>query len=476
VDENQIRMVVREVIQEVLGAASAAPAGTQSSSTGQAGVFGKIEDAIAAAKAAQAQLESMTLEQRGKIIQALRDTTLQYADDFSRRTVQETGMGRFEHKVLKHHGVSRFTPGIEMLTTQAWSGDHGLTIEEMAPFGVIGAVTPSTHPVPTLVCNSINFIAGGNVGVFNPHPSAKNVSAYAVDILNRAMMAAGAPANCIATVAEPTIESAQALFRHPDVAVLLITGGPGVVAEAMKAPKRAICAGPGNPPVVVDETADIRRAARAITDGASFDNNILCIGEKQVFCVESVFDRLKAEMLAYNCVELNAAQIDALAGKAFGVKNTRSCTGARLNRELVGRNASVLAQSIGLSVPDSTMLLIGETDFEHVFVQEEQMMPFVPLVRCRDVAEAIDMAVKSEHGHRHTSLIHSLNVATMSEMARRAKTTIFVKNGPSYAGLGNGGEGYPSYSIATPTGEGITTPCTFTRKRRCALVDYFRII
>jgi len=489
VDENQIRQVVRDVIREVLSGPAAGAAGVASSGSrplpsgvsapgggSLMGVFDNVDDAVAAAKTAQTQLAELTVEQRGKIIAALREMTLKYAEDFSRRTREETGIGRVAHKIIKHQNVARFTPGMETLTTQAWSGDHGLTIEEMAPWGVIGAVTPVTHPIPTLLNNTICFIASGNTAVFNPHPGGKRVSAYALDITNRTMVAAGAPANCITCIAEPTIESAQKIFSHRDIALLLITGGPGVVAEAMKASKRAICAGPGNPPVVVDETADIPRAARCIIDGGAFDNNVLCIGEKEVFCVDSVFNRLKDEMLKYNCVELNAKQIADLSKQAFGVADATNCAGARLNRNLVGRDASVLAQSIGLTVPESTMMLIGETPFEHVFVQEEQMMPFLPLVRCRNVGEAIEMALKAEHHFFHTSIIHSLNVATMSEMARKVNTTIFVKNGPSYAGDGIGGEGYSSFSIATPTGEGITTPATFTRKRRCALIDYFRIV
>mgnify|MGYP000350857223 CR=1 FL=1 len=476
-DENRIRAVVREVVQEVmLSAPAAGRAATPAGPGSLAGVFQTVDEAVAAARKAFGALSDVSIEKRKAIIQALRDVTLKHAEDFSRRTRDETGMGRVDHKIRKHVGVAMTTPGVEALETKAWSGDHGLTIEEQAPWGVIGAVTPSTHPVPTMVCNTINFIASGNTAVFAPHPAGKKVSAYALDILNRAMMAAGAPPNCITCIAEPTIETAQQMFTHPDVNLLLITGGPGVVKEAMKAPKRAICAGPGNPPVVVDETADIRRAARAIIDGGAFDNNVLCIGEKEVFCVESVFNQLKAEMLAYNCVELTRPQIDALAEKAFGVKDATNCAGARLSRDLVGRDAAVLARAIGLTVPESTMMLIGETPFQHVFVHEEQMMPFLPLVRCRNVDEAIDMALKAEHGFKHTSIIHSTNIVAMSKMARLVNTTIFVKNGPSYAGDGAGGEGYSSYSIATPTGEGITTPATFTRKRRCALIDYFRII
>ena len=484
--EQEIRSVVEEVLRRIQAPAPSPPetgcliqpepAPAASADGGEDGVFDDVDGAVAAAEKAHLSLMSMTLERRGRIIQALRETALRYKEDFARRTVEETGMGRVEDKIKKFIGVATLTPGIEDLPTQAWSGDRGLTIQEAAPYGVIGAVTPSTHPVPTMLNNAISFIAAGNSGVFNGHPGGKRVFNYGVQIFNRAIVEAGGPPNLITSLREPTMETGRAIFSHPKIRLLLVTGGPGVVRAAMAASKRAICAGPGNPPVVVDETADLAHAARCIVEGASFDNNILCIGEKEVFVVESIFDAFKAEMLKQPCYELNAQQIEALAQKAFTLEGGAGCASPVLNRALVGRNAEVLAAAIGLTIDPSIRLLIGETGPDHLFVVEEQMMPFVPLVRCRDVHEAIDRALVAEHGYGHTALMHSRNVENMSKMARLVNTTIFVKNGPSLAGLGAGGEGYTSYSIASPTGEGITTARTFTRMRRCALVDYFRII
>ncbi len=485
VEEQEIRSVVQEVLSKLQGGGEAPESGpllhpesegSASADGGDDGVFEDIEKAIQAAEKAQGYLMDLTLEARGKIIQALRETGLQYKEDFSRRTVEETGMGRFEHKIEKFISVATMTPGIEDLKTEAWSGDRGLTIEEHAPYGVFGCITPSTHPVPTMLNNAISLIAAGNSAVFNGHPAGKRVFAYALQIFNRAIVDAGGPPNLIVCVKEPTIESATVLFNHPKIRVLLITGGPGVVQAAMKAPKKAICAGPGNPPVVVDETADLTNAAQGIFDGATFDNNILCIGEKEVFAVDSIFDELKAELLKLPCYELNAQQIEALSKKAFNLEDGVGCAAPVLSRELVGKNADVLAASIGLTIDPSVVLLIGETTADHLFVEEEQMMPFLPLVRCKDVHEAINHALKAEHGYGHTSIIHSKNVENMSKMARLVNTTLFIKNGPCTAGLGSGGEGYISFSIASPTGEGVTTARTFTRMRRCTLVDYFRII
>ncbi|MBM3335567.1 aldehyde dehydrogenase EutE [Candidatus Sumerlaeota bacterium] len=474
-DEDLIRKIVKEVVE---GLAKTQPA-PQPASGGGVGVFQTVNEAVQAAIAAQRQLVGMTLEARARIIEAIRQAARQNAEDFSRRKVEETGLGRVEDEIGKHMLAADKTPGLEILRTDAFSGDHGLTIIEMAPYGVIGCVTPLTHPTATMVNNAISLIAAGNSGVFNGHPKGKRVFAYAVDILNRAIAAVGGPVPLICCIAEPTVETARELFCHPDIPVLLITGGPAVVAEAMKAPKRVIAAGPGNPPVVVDETADIAKAARDIIAGASFGNDELCLGEKEVFAVEAIFDQLKREMIRLGCVELNRDQIDALGRLAFQVESGPLKFGAvepRLNRDLVGKNADHLAKLIGLTVAPTTRLLIGETAPDHLWVMEEQLMPFVPLVRARDADHAIEMAIVAERGYHHTAVMHSRNIVAMDKMARLVNTTIFVKNGPSLAGAGVGGEGYTSFSIAGPTGEGLTTARDFTRQRRCVLVDYFRII
>ena len=170
---------------------------------------------------------------------------------------------------------------------------------------------------------------------------------------------------------------------------------------------------------------------------------------------------------------LNTSQIDALTKQAFKPDKEGK---PHVNKDFVGKDAAVLAAGGGVRVPPATQLLVGETDKDHLFVQEEQMMPFVPFVRVKNVDEAIDLAIESEHGYRHTALIHSRNLDTITKFGRRANVTLFVVNGASLAGLGLGGEGYLSYSIATPTGEGITTPLTFTRYRRVMMTGSLRMI
>ena len=475
-DEIQIQSVVEQVVRRLVAereapAVIAPPARYEDK--GDDGLFDDLEEAIAAASEAQRALEAMSLAQRRDLIAAIRRESMAHSKGIAQKTVEETGMGKVPHKIRKLEVVVQHTPGVEDLQPTAWTGDNGLTVVEMAPFGVIAAVTPSTHPVPTMVNNAISFIAAGNSAVFAPHPSAKEVSALGLQMLNRAIVCAGGPPNLLVAVREPSIETAQSLFVHPDIDLVLVTGGGGVVKAAMQAPKRVIAAGPGNPPVVVDETADIEKAALGIIEGGGFDNNILCIGEKEIFAVQSVADDLMRHLKAKHCVELDRSQIDALTKIAFPRDENGDWM---LNRDLVGRSAHVLAAQIGLNISPDTELLIGEVENEHDFVQHEQMMPFVPLVRTPDVHTAIDWAIRAEQGYRHTAVMHSKNVENMTVMARRCKCTIFVKNGASSAGLGAGGEGYTSFSIATPTGEGCTSARTFTRQRRCALIDYFRIV
>ena len=475
IDAEVIRRIVNEVVKSVASRIDQPQTSPEIivKSTGGKGVFNSISDAVRAARQAFERLNSLKLEDRARIIEAIRKSCRDHAQEFARMTHQETGMGRYEDKVQKMYIAADKTPGLEDLYTEAYSGDHGLTVVERSPYGVIGSITPSTHPVPTLVNNAISMIAAGNSVVFNPHPGGKNVFKYAINIFNDAIEKAGGPPNLISCVNEPTIETAQEIFTHPDIDLLVVTGGPGVVDAAMKSSKRVIAAGPGNPPVVVDETADLKKAAKSIVDGGAFDNNLFCTAEKEIFVVDSVADKLKRELLNYHCYELTYNQINKLADAAI---TDRTKEHPVMNRKLVGRNASVLAEVVGIKIDDSIRFLIGETEHEHIFVKAEQLMPFIPIVRVRNVDEAIELAVKYEHGFHHTAIMHSLNLQALDKMAKLSQVTIFVKNGPSYAGLGVGGQGTTTYTIAGTTGEGITTARTFTRMRRCVLVDYFRIV
>ena len=451
--------------------ATARPQST-SSADGRFGVFASVDDAVRAAKDSQQQLLRLSLDERDQIVTLVKQIAKDRAHEWGKLELDETKIGRLDHKIEKLQ-ILELVPGVEFLRTRAESGSNGISLEEFAPFGVIGAITPVTHSIPTLTANVISMVAAGNAIVANAHPSGANCAAVAVREYNRAIAGKFGIEHLITCILPPSLRTAEELFAHRGVDLLVVTGGPGVARAALRASKRAIVAGPGNPPVVVDETACLKNAADSIVKGAAYDNNLLCIGEKQVFCVESVFDKLLEQMQKHGAYVLSAAQVEQLTKLAFTVNKEGK---AHVNKDLVGRDASILAEQIGLRVPPATQLLIGETKFEHPFVEEEQMMPFVPFVRTRDADEAIELAVKSEHGYRHTAIIHSRNLDTITKFGRAADVTLFIVNGPSMAGLGLNGEGYLSYSIATPTGEGVTTPLTFTRFRRTMIKGSLRMV
>jgi aldehyde dehydrogenase len=471
VTDELIRSVVQEVLTHVRNGHARAPSGN---GRGQRwGVFDDVAAAVSAAAEAQREFELRGLDDRRRAVQCIRDICAKQADTLGREELEETQIGRLEHKIEKLKVVADRIPGVEFLRTDAFSGEHGIALQEYAPFGVIGVITPVTHSLPTLASNAINMLAAGNALVCNPHPSGAKIACKGTRLFNQAIHDAIGLDNLITIVENPTLESAQAIFDHRDVKLLCVTGGPAVGRAAMRSPKRAIVAGPGNPPVVVDETADLENAARSIIDGAAYDNNLLCIGEKEVFAVAAIFDELLEAMTHFRAVRLNAAQVQALTKVAFPAGEGGK---PHLNKDLIGKDAAVLAKAAGFSVPADTLLLFGETDEHNPFVDHEQMMPFVPFVRVPDVDTAIALAKKYEHGFKHTAIIHSRNVETITRMGREMDVTLYIHNGPSMAGLGSGGEGYLSFSIATPTGEGVTTPLTFTRQRRSTTVRALRVI
>jgi aldehyde dehydrogenase len=443
---------------------------------GKFGVFQDANEACAAAQEAYLQLKEKGVAARRKIEEIVKTMAEKNAEAWGKLELDETKIGRLDHKIAKLQ-IIKLVPGVDWLRPDGRSGDHGITLEEYTPFGVVGAVTPSTHSIPTISGNIVNIAAAGNAVVFNAHPGAARCAATAVRAYNEAIYRETGIENIACVIEKPTLDSFNALCKHEHVRLLLVTGGPMVVKAAMQTGKRAICAGPGNPPVLVDDTACMKRAARAIIQGAAFDNNLLCIGEKQVFVLEVIADKLMAEMEQNGALRLSNAQLEALTKAAFTFKEGQGggCAHASVNKDFIGKDPSVLAKAAGVNLPAGTQLLFAETDAKHPFVEEEQMMPFLPIVRVKSVEEGIERALESEHGYKHTSIIHSHDVEHMTAMGRALDTTLFIKNGASMCGLGLGGEGYLSYSIATPTGEGVTNPRTFTRVRRCVMVDNLRI-
>ena len=449
--------MVQEIVQEVMAKMQIADA-----PAGKHGVFKDMNDAIEAAKKAQLVVKTMSMDQREKIITCIRKKIKENAEVLARMGVEETGMGNVGDKILKHHLVADKTPGTEDITTTAWSGDRGLTLIEMGPFGVIGAITPCTNPSETVLCNTMGMLAGGNTVVFNPHPAAVKTSIYAINLLNEASLESGGPDNIAVTVEKPTLETSNIMMKHKDIHLIAATGGPGVVTAVLSSGKRGI--GAGNPPALVDDTADIRKAARDIVNGCTFDNNLPCIAEKEVVAVSSVVDELMHYMLTENdCYLASKEEQDKLVETVLA--------GGKLNRKCVGRDAKTLLSMIGVQAPANTRCIIFEGPKEHPLITTELMMPILGIVRAKDFDDAVEQAVWLEHGNRHSAHIHSKNIDNITKYAKAIDTAILVKNGPSYSALGFGGEGFCTFTIASRTGEGLTSASTFTKRRRCVMTD-----
>jgi acyl-CoA reductase-like NAD-dependent aldehyde dehydrogenase len=465
---DQIERLVDKVVER-LREAEARPAAPVYLRGRTPGSFDDLDQAVAAANRAFEIWKDLALATRAKCIAAVRKACLDHLDEIAEKAVAETGLGRVGHKKIKNRVAIEKTPGLEILDTVAFTGDDGLTLHERAPFGTLLSITPSTNPTETIINNAIGMIAAGNSVVFNVHPGAKQISRAVIGWINEAIVGSGGPANVVACIAEPTIESAQALMKHRGIQVVVVTGGGAVVKQAMSCGKRAICAGPGNPPVVVDETANLEQAGLDVVLGAGMDNNIICIVEKELFVVRSVADALKRELLRNGAFEVHGADLSRL-------EKTVVTRDGHVNRDFIGKDARRIAEAAGIRVEGDPPILLAEVESTHPFVRLEMLMPVLPMVRVQDVEVAIREAVKAEHGYFHTAVMHSRSIDNLHEMARAVNTSLFVKNAPSYAGLGVGGEGYTAWTIAGSSGDGLTTARTFTRERRCTLKDKFRIV
>jgi propionaldehyde dehydrogenase len=430
-------------------------------------------EAVTAALRAQLAWQwDFSLDERKHIINSTRaklscDETV---DGLAALSIEETGMGRLDDKAVKIRLALEKTPGPEFFRTNALTGDHGLAIEELSPFGVITALTPSTDPSPTVINNALCMISGGNGVVFAPHQAAIRSTLQTAEKLSEALVELGAPEGLITAIAKPEPENLLRLMNHESVSLICATGGRSAIASALRSGKPAIAAGPGNPPVLVDETADLRRAADDIITGCSFDNNVTCISEKELFVVHQVADELRKHMLE--------------GGRAFALSNPSDVkkllgvvlSDGALNRTMIGRSPAYILSKIGIRVPDDVRLILVETGETHPFVQQELLMPILPMVRVADFEDGLCSAVRVEHSLRLSGAIHSTNINNMSKMARAMETAIFTKNAPSLSSIGYNGDCPTAFTIATTTGQGPVTPLSFCRTRRCVLSGSFRIV
>lgn len=475
IDQAQIEQIVTEVMRNIQAGSttvvtppppvsappSASPAAETPDLSRIAGVFETVDQCVTAAAKAQQELAALPLSKRAEIVQAIRDVGVAHARETARMAVEETKMGRVEDKIVKNESCAKRTPGVEDLQATLDRGEFGMTLTELIPFGVVCAVTPVTNPTSTIINNGIMFIAGGNAAVFCPHPAAKACTLTMMGLVNEAVAAAGGPPNLLTSVANPTLRTVKEAMDHKGTHIICATGGPALVKAALESPKRAVCAGPGNPPALIDSTADLAQAARDCIAGASFDNNMICIAEKEFIVEESVADEFMQELERNGAYRLSPSEAARLVPLIMAEGHP--------NRDFIGRNASVILQAARISVsgdPRIAFLEAGPTD---PLVVEEQMMPILPVVRARNFADAMEIARNAEGGRRHTIVIHSRNTENITEFLNATRPTVFVANGPATAGDGADGEGHLAMTLAGPTGEGFTRPSTFCRERRIAL-------
>ncbi len=443
------------------------------------GVFATVDAAIEATHKAQREFYvNCTKEGREAILTAIREAVLARAEDFAKMVREETKLGRVEDKIAKHHLTAMKTPGTEVLDTKVWSGDNGISLGERAPYGVIGAVTPVTNPTETIVNNAISMLAGGNAVTFNVHPSSKVVSAVMIDLLNKTIVEAGGPENLVTMVKEPTLETLNEIAQSPLINMLVGTGGPGLVKAILQSGKKGVGAGAGNPPVIVDASANLELAAAGVYGGASFDNNLLCIGEKEVFVEEAVADAFLDKLEEVGAYVLTAEEAEQLTKQILTLdefEGTKPCTAHEIARvwhpvkKHVGQDAGEILKSIGIESDTRLAVMLVEND--HPLVHVEQMMPVLPVVICKDIDEAIERAVAAERANKHSACIYSGNIENVTKFGARINTTIFAHNGPTLSGVGYNAEGTSTFTIAGPTGEGITNALSFTRARRFAIAQ-----
>lgn len=432
-------------------------------------VFSNVTDAVLAARGAYGRYAELTLNERQEILEAVRRALLPRVEEIAVLTAAETGMGNVFDKVKKLRLAIEKTPGVEDLVTEVNTGDHGMTLYELSAFGVICAIHPCTNPCATLISNTIGMLAAGNAVIHCPHPRAVNVSQFVTGIISGAVRDLCGIDNLVVTLTEGLIADTTEVMSHPDVDLVVCTGGGHVLRQAMSCGKKVIGAGPANPVVIVDETADLERAARDIVLGASFDNNLMCTSEKGIVAVESIKDSLVSQLLRS---EVYYTEDPSEIGRLLNAAVTEDQV---INKKLEGRPAAEILRAAGINCDKKVRLIVARTEKTHPFATLELLMPLIPLVTAKDFDEALETALELEQGFRHTAAIHSESIEHLNRAAKKMQTSVFVKNGPSLLGIGFDKEGHTSFTVATATGEGTTSARHFARRRRCTLTSGFSI-
>lgn len=457
-NEKQIEEVVRGVVNNLIDSSGKTGLNVSSISSAGDGLYDDIEGAIDAAKISQSRLYDLGREARFRIIANIRKRCLENAERFARLTVDETRLGRYEDKVIKNQVAVNFSPGPENLEAKAYSNETSTRIDQRAPFGLIVAITPMTNPTPGIINNAIIMVSAGNSIVFLPHPSAHKCSTEAIKVIHKAIVEAGGPPDLVTAAKESKIANVSKAFKSKKVDLITATGGPGIVRLSMKSGKKVIGAGPGNPPVIVDETADIERAAVEIMNGATFDNNILCNEEKVCICLRNISDKLLSAFSRNSTVVLNKEQAVKITDMV--VKD------GEINKDYMGKDASKILADAGINADPGTRLAVFIADSEsHPLVQHEQLMPVLPIILVDNFKQAVEIACRVEHGYGHTAMIHSKNIDNITSFGQAINTTNFIVNARAQAMAIENERGGTSWTIAGATGEGNTTPRDYTRQR-----------
>lgn len=435
----------------------------------KSGIFLDVDEAILAAKQAFKRYLKITLKERSEIIEVIKERILLEADGLAEMTVNETGMGNAEDKAEKFIWAATKTPGVEDLVTSARTDDGGMTLYELSPYGVVCSVAPVTNPCSTLVNNVFSALASGNAIIHCPHPRAKKVSELLIEKISSIIREVCGIDNLVVMVKNPSIKKVRQAMRHPDINLIIATGGHGLLKEALVCGKKVIGGGSANPVCIVDETANIEKAAIDIVESSSFDNNLMCVTEKNIVVVKSV-----SEILKENLKKNGAYHITSPAEL---IKLTKTCVDQNMepNKKLNGMNANKILQLAGINCSRKIKIILVDCIKEHPIVVNEMLMPILPVVEVENFDKALEVALEIEQGLRHTAVIHSQLIERLSRVAKEMQTSIFVKNGPAFSGIGFRNDRELSMTVASVTGEGTVTARHFARTRRCVLCEGFSI-
>ena len=398
----------------------------------------ELDELIAKVRKAQETYSTYSQEQVDKIFKAAAIAANKMRIPLAKEAVEETGMGIVEDKVIKNHYASEYIYNAykNTKTCGVIEEDDDMGYERIAePIGVLAGIVPTTNPTSTAIFKSLLALKTRNAIIFSPHPRARKCTIHAAKVVLDAAVEAGAPENIIAWVENPSVQASSQLMKDCDCT--LATGGPGMVTAAYSSGKPAIGVGPGNSPVVIDSTADIRTAVSSIIHSKTFDNGMICASEQSVIALVENYDAVKEEFKYRGCHFLTASELEK-------TRKTIIINGST-NAKIVGQSACKIAQMAGFDVPEDTKLLIGEvssTDVSEAFAHEK-LAPVLAMYKAENFEDALDKAEKlvKDGGYGHTADIYAderLGKEHIGFFAERMKACRILVNSPSaFGGLGD---------------------------------------